>query len=124
MSETRFTEDHEWIRLDGEIAIVGITRHAADQLGDVVSVELPEVGQAFKQGGEFGAVDSAKAASEVYAPASGEVVEVNSGLEDSPETINDSPEDKGWFIKLKLSDPSELDKLMDRAAYDAHTGDA
>ena len=123
MSQTRFTEEHEWIRLDGEIAVVGITKHAADQLGDVVSVELPEVGDSFKKGDEFGAVDSAKAASEVYAPAGGEVVEVNSGLEDSPETINDSPEDKGWFIKLKLSDPSELDSLMDAEAYKAHTGD-
>jgi glycine cleavage system H protein len=123
MSQTRFTEEHEWIRLDGEIAVVGITKHAADQLGDVVSVELPEVGDSFKKGDEFGAVDSAKAASEVYAPAGGEVVEVNSSLEDSPETINDSPEDKGWFIKLKLSDPSELDGLMDAEAYKAHTGD-
>jgi len=123
MAETRFTEEHEWIRLDGDIAVVGITTHAAEQLGDVVSVELPETGQSFKKGEEFGAVDSAKAASEVYAPASGEVVEVNAALEDSPETINDSPEEAGWFIKLKLSDPSELQSLMTLDAYKAHIGE-
>jgi glycine cleavage system H protein len=123
MSETRYTEDHEWIRLDGDTATVGITNHAQEQLGDIVFVELPEVGKALGKGDEAGVVESVKAASEVYAPVSGEVVEVNEALGDEPATVNSDPTGQGWFFKIKLSDRSEFDGLMDEAAYRAHAGD-
>ena len=114
---TRYTKDHEWIRLDGEAATVGITTYAQSQLGDVVYVELPEVGKAFAKGAEAAVVESVKAASEVYAPASGEVVAVNDALEGAPATVNEDAEGKGWFLKLKLADPAELDDLMSEAQY-------
>ena len=115
----RFTKDHEWVVLQGDVATVGITAHAAEQLGDVVFVETPEVGKTVKAGDAFAVVESVKAASDVYAPISGEVVEANGELGAAPETVNASPEDGGWFAKVKLSDPSEYEALMDRAAYDA-----
>jgi glycine cleavage system H protein len=117
MTETRYTKEHEWIRLDGDTAIVGITEHAQSQLGDVVFVDLPAVGKSFAAGDEAAVVESVKAASEVYAPASGEVVAVNDALADAPATVNEDAEGKGWFLKLKLADPAELEKLMTAQQY-------
>lgn len=114
----RFTKDHEWVRLDGDVATVGISKHAADALGDVVFVETPEAGKSVSQGDSFAVVESVKAASDVYAPVSGEVVEGNSALATAPETVNADPEGEGWFAKIRVSDTSQLDALMDPAAYD------
>ena len=120
MSTTRYTRDHEYIRLDGDSAVIGITDYAQGQLGDVVFVELPAVGATIAKGGQAAVVESVKAASEVYAPASGEVTAVNSLLEGAPGTVNDDAAGSGWFVKVKLSDVSELDALMDEAAYQAY----
>jgi glycine cleavage system H protein len=117
MADTRYTKDHEWIRLDGEVATVGITEHAQEQLGDIVFVELPEVGKKVEKGGEAAVVESVKAASDVYAPASGEVVAVNQSLDGAPAAVNEEAEGKGWFFRLKLSNASELDGLMSAAQY-------
>lgn len=117
---THYTKDHEWIRVDGDTATIGITGYAADQLGDVVFVDLPEVGRAVKKGDGTAVVESVKAASDVYSPVSGEVVEQNAALEASPETVNGAPEGDGWFWKLKMADTGELDGLMDEAAYRAY----
>ncbi|MEM9837739.1 MAG: glycine cleavage system protein GcvH [Pseudomonadota bacterium] len=117
---TKFTSDHEWIRVEGDVATVGITTHAAEQLGDVVFVELPDVGASFDQGADMAVVESVKAASDVYAPVSGEITEVNGALVDAPEGVNEAPEGNGWFVKLKLSDAGQLDALMDEAAYKEH----
>lgn len=113
----KFTKDHEWIKVEGDIAIVGISDYAQKQLGDVVFVELPEVGREVSSGDELAVVESVKAASEVYAPVSGEVTEVNEDLEGAPETVNAAPTGDGWFVKMTLSDAGELDALMDEAAY-------
>ncbi len=115
---THFTKDHEWITVHGEIATMGITLYATQQLGDVVYVELPETGRTVKQGEEFSVVESVKAASDVYAPVSGDVVEINETLNEAPETVNEAPETDGWFCKIRLADANELAALMDRAAYD------
>jgi glycine cleavage system H protein len=114
----RFTKDHEWVEADGDVAIIGVTAYAAEQLGDVVFIELPEVGKTVKAGEPLAVVESVKAASDVYAPISGEVVAVNDGLPGAPETVNSEPEADGWFVKVKLTSPGELDGLMDRAAYE------
>jgi glycine cleavage system H protein len=114
-----FTKDHEWIRVDGGIATVGITHHAQDQLGDVVFVELPEVGRKAAKGDAVAVVESVKAASDVYAPVAGEVTEVNMTLVDQPALVNEDAEGKAWFFRLRISDATELDALMDRAAYEA-----
>lgn len=114
-----FTKDHEWIAVDGASATVGITRYAADQLGDVVYVEVPAVGRTVTQGGEMAVVESVKAASDVYAPVSGTVTEANEALAGAPETVNEDPEGNGWFARLSIASPDELSGLMDRAAYDA-----
>ncbi|HVC55574.1 MAG TPA: glycine cleavage system protein GcvH [Stellaceae bacterium] len=119
MSVLRFTKDHEWIRQDGEMAVIGITDYAQSQLGDVVYVELPEIGRTLAPGKEAAVVESAKAASEIYAPVSGEVVAVNEALLADPAKVNGDAMGEGWFIKLRLADPRELDTLMDEAAYDA-----
>ena len=119
MPTLRFTKDHEWVRQDGDTATVGITDYAQEQLGDVVYVELPEVGRQVEQGGEAAVVESAKAASEVYAPVSGEVVEVNDVLAGDPAQVNADAMGGGWFMKIKLSDPKEIEGLMDEAAYQA-----
>jgi glycine cleavage system H protein len=116
---TRFTKDHEWIRAEGGVATVGITDYAQGQLGDVVFVELPSVGRKLKKHDEAAVVESVKAASEVYSPVSGEVTEVNAALTDDPAAVNRGAESGGWFLKLKLSDPKELDELLDEAAYRA-----
>jgi len=117
MSEVRYSKDHEWVKIDGDTATVGITHYAQEQLGDVVFVELPEVGKKVEQGKELATVESVKAASEVYAPISGEVVEVNSALADAPATVNEEAQGKGWFAKLKIADKSQFTALMDEAAY-------
>ena len=114
-----FTKDHEWVALDGDTATVGITAYAANELGDVVFVETPDVGKTLKKGDQLAVVESVKAASDVYAPVSGEVTEANGELGAAPETVNAAPEAAGWFAKLKVSDPSEVEALMDRAAYEA-----
>jgi glycine cleavage system H protein len=116
---TKYTKDHEWVSVDGDIATCGITAYAAEQLGDVVFVEVPDVGKVVLQGGDLAVVESVKAASEVYAPVSGMIIEVNGMLADAPEGVNDGAETDGWFAKIKLSNTEELDSLMDRAAYDA-----
>jgi len=117
MSEMRFTDQHEWVRLEGDEATIGITRHAAEQLGDVVFVELPAAGRKVGAGAEAAVVESVKAASEVYAPVSGEVTAANDALVAEPAKVNEDPEGAGWFFKLKLSDKAEFAKLMDAAAY-------
>jgi glycine cleavage system H protein len=117
MTQIRFTKDHEWVRLDGDIATVGITAHAADALGDVVFVELPEPGRDVEQGEACSVVESVKAASDVYAPLTGRVTEVNAELESNPADVNAEPEGRGWFFKLHLSDAAQFDALMDAAAY-------
>jgi glycine cleavage system H protein len=119
MATERFTKDHEWVRLDGGIATVGITNHAQTQLGDVVFVELPEVGRKAAQGDAVAVVESVKAASDVFTPVGGEVVEVNGDLTGQPALVNEDAEGKAWFFKIKVSDAAELDKLMDRSAYEA-----
>ncbi len=119
---TYYTKDHEYVRVEGDTGIVGITDYAQSQLGDVVFVELPALGKAMKAGSEAAVVESVKAASDVYAPVSGEVVAVNDGLPDSPATINEDPEGKGWFMKIRLADKGELAGLMDEAAYKAMIG--
>ena len=117
MSDTRYSKDHEWVRVDGEIATVGISEHAQEQLGDVVFVELPEVGRKVEQNAAMAVVESVKAASDVYAPISGEVVEVNAALGDDPALVNRDAEGAGWFCKLKIAKPAEFDQLMDAEAY-------
>jgi glycine cleavage system H protein len=117
MSEVRYTDQHEWIRLDGDEATVGITKYAAESLGDVVFVELPASGKTVSAGGEAAVVESVKAASDIYAPAGGTVTGANSALESAPSKVNEDPEGEGWFFKLKLSNKDEFAKLMDAAAY-------
>ena len=117
MTALRFTKDHEWVRLDDDLAVIGITDYAQSQLGDVVYVELPEPGHRVEQGKEAAVVESVKAASEVYAPVSGEVAEVNDALAADPAKVNADPLGEGWFMKLRLDDPKQLDGLMDEAAY-------
>jgi glycine cleavage system H protein len=112
-----FTQEHEWIDVSGDLATVGITDYAQEQLGDIVFVELPDEGKTFDKGDDAAVVESVKAASDVYAPVSGEVVEANSALEDEPALVNSDPEEDGWFFKLRLTDASELDTLMDETAY-------
>ena len=114
---TRYTKDHEYIRVDGDTGTVGITDYAQSQLGDVVFVDLPEVGKTMKKGGEAAVVESVKAASEIYAPVSGQVVEINAALPDAPGAVNEDPAGKGWVLKIKIADATELDDLMSEADY-------
>lgn len=116
---TRYSRDHEWIRQEGDDVVIGITAYAQEQLGDVVYVELPEVGKTFAKGAEAAVVESVKAASEVYAPISGEVLDVNNALADEPATVNQSPEAAGWFFRMKPADKAEIEALMDADAYKA-----
>ncbi len=120
MSGKRFTKDHEWIQADGTNGVVGISDYAQHALGDVVFVEVPDAGRKLAKGDEAAVVESVKAASEVYSPVSGTVTAGNGAIVDQPGLVNESPEDKGWFYKITLSDPSELDGLMDQAAYDSY----
>lgn len=116
-AELKYSADHEWIKVDGSIATIGITAFAQDQLGDVVYVELPQVGQEFKAKDEFGVVESVKSVSSLYCPISGKVAEVNEALNDSPQLVNESPYEKAWMIKVELSNPSEANSLLDAEAY-------
>ena len=120
MSDTRYSEDHEWIRVEGDVATVGITDYAQEQLGDIVFVELPDAGRGLEQGKEAAVIESVKAASEINAPLDGEVTESNSALADEPGLANSDPMGAGWFFKMKIADAGQLDKLMDEAAYKAH----
>ncbi len=117
-AELRYTTDHEWVRLDGDSATVGITQYAADQLGDIVFVELPNVGRALEQASAFGVVESVKAVSDLFAPLSGEVTATNPGLTAAPESVNSDPYGEGWMIQLRIADTSQLAELLDAAAYD------
>jgi glycine cleavage system H protein len=122
-SQYRYTKEHEWIHADGQVGTVGITDHAQQELGDVVYVELPKVGAQVKTGQSFGTVESVKAVSEIYAPASGEITEINTALTSTPEDLNKDPHGKAWLIKLKLESPAELANLMDATAYQAYVAD-
>ena len=117
MSETRYTNQHEWVHVEGDEATVGITKYAAEQLGDVVFVEVPDAGRSLAQGGEAAVVESVKAASEVYAPVGGEVTAANAAIANDPAKVNADPEGEGWFFKLKIADRSQLDKLMTADQY-------
>jgi len=119
MSELKYTKEHEWVRIDGDVGTIGISSFAQEQLGDVVFVDLSEVGKTVSPGDEAAVIESVKAASELYAPVSGEIIEVNAALGDTPELVNSDPTGEGWFIKIKLSKADELDALMDEAAYTA-----
>ncbi|RFB04990.1 glycine cleavage system protein GcvH [Parvularcula marina] len=114
---TKYTKDHEWVRMEGDVAVVGITPHAAEQLGDVVFVELPDVGKSFSAHDDMAVVESVKAASDVYAPISGEIAETNGDIVDAPEKVNEDAGGAAWFVKIKPSDMAEIDALMDEAAY-------
>ena len=120
MSELKFSKDHEWIRIEGDSGVVGISNYAQEQLGDVVFVELPEVGKALTKNAEAAVVESVKAASEVYAPVSGSVTENNASLNNNPGSVNSDPLGEGWFFKLSIKDTSELDDLLDEATYEAY----
>ena len=118
-TDLRYTKDHEWVRVDGDQATVGVTAYAADQLGDIVFVELPDVGRALDQFETFGVVESVKAVSDLFAPLGGEVVETNPALTGQPELVNSEPYEGGWMVRLRLADPAQLDELLDATAYDA-----
>ena len=118
MSEVKFSKEHEWIKLEGEVATIGVTKHATEMLGDIVFAELPEKGSAVEKDGTAGVVESTKAASDVYTPVSGEVVDINQMIVDDPAKINEDPEDTAWFFKLKMKDMSEMDSLMNKEEYD------
>ena len=118
MSEVKFSKEHEWIKLDGDIATIGITKHATEMLGDIVFVELPEKGSSVVKDGTAGVVESTKAASDVYTPVSGEIVDTNQNIVDDPAKINEDPEGAAWFFKMKMKDSSEMDSLMNKEEYD------
>ena len=118
MSEVKYSKEHEWIKLEGDVATIGITQHATEMLGDIVFVELPEVGSSVEKDGNAGVVESTKAASDVYTPVSGEVVENNQAIVDDPGKVNSDPENDAWFFKLKIKDKAELDTLMNKDEYD------
>jgi glycine cleavage system H protein len=120
--ELRYTKDHEWIRVEGDVGTVGITDHAQEELGDIVFVELPKIGATFEQSTSFGSVESVKAVSDIYSPVSGQVTGVNSDLAETPEKVNEDPYNQGWLIKLKLSTPDQVGKLMTAAEYTAYVG--
>ncbi len=119
-ADYRYTKDHEWIKVDGPIGVIGITDYAQSELGDVVFAELPKVGAAMKAGESFGTIESVKAVSEIFTPVSGEITEINSKLVDTPEVINKDPHGSAWLVKIRLSDPKEVSALMDAAAYESY----
>jgi len=118
----RYTKEHEWVRVEGDIGIIGITDHAQNELGDIVYVDLPKVGTRVSQGGTLGSVESVKAVSDIYAPVSGEISEINTALADAPEKLNADPHGEAWLVKIRLSAPGELEKLMTSADYEAYIG--
>ena len=118
MSEVKYSKKHEWVSVDGDVATVGITKHATEQLGDIVFAEIPDVGKALTSGGEAAVVESVKAASDVYTPVSGEIVEGNPAIVEDPSLVNKDPEGNGWFFKIKITSPDELTALMSKADYD------
>lgn len=122
-SDLRYTKEHEWVRVAGDEATGGITQHAADQLGDIVFVELPEPGRRLEQFATFGVVESVKAVSDLFAPVAGEVIEGNAGLAATPEVVNSDPYGAGWMLRVRLSDPAQLEQLLDAAAYEALTAE-
>ena len=118
MSEVKYSKEHEWIKLDGDTAIIGITQHATEMLGDIVFVELPEIGSTVVKDGNAGVVESTKAASDIYTPVSGEIIENNQSIVDDPAMVNADPENEAWFFKLKITNKSEMDSLMNKDEYD------
>ena len=118
MSEVKFSKEHEWIKLDGDVATIGITQHATEMLGDIVFVELPEIGLSVAKDGNAGVVESTKAASDIYTPVSGEIIENNQSIVDDPAKVNTDPENEAWFFKLKITDKSEMDSLMNKEEYE------
>ncbi|MDC3294492.1 glycine cleavage system protein GcvH [Candidatus Pelagibacter ubique] len=118
MSEVKYSKEHEWIKLDGDTAVVGITQHATEMLGDIVFVELPEIGSSVVKNGNAGVVESTKAASDIYTPVSGEIIENNQAIVDDPAKVNSDPENEAWFFKLKITDKSEMDSLMNKEEYE------
>ena len=118
MSEVKYSKEHEWIKLDGDTAVVGITQHATEMLGDIVFVELPEIGSSVAKDGNAGVVESTKAASDIYTPVSGEIIENNQAIVDDPAKVNSDPENEAWFFKLKITDKSEMDSLMNKEEYE------
>jgi glycine cleavage system H protein len=118
MSEVKYSKEHEWIKLDGDTAVVGITQHATEMLGDIVFVELPEIGSSVVKDGNAGVVESTKAASDIYTPVSGEIIENNQAIVDDPAKVNNDPENEAWFFKLKITDKSEMDSLMNKDEYE------
>jgi len=123
-ADLRYTKDHEWVRLEGDVATIGVTDFAANQLGDVVFVDLPAAGKAVEQFSTFGVVESVKAVSDLYAPVSGEVTEVNEALASKPELVNSEPYGEGWMIRVRVADPGQVGELLDAAAYEALTAEA
>ena len=118
MSEVKYSKEHEWIKLDGDTAVIGITQHATEMLGDIVFVELPEIGSSVAKDGNAGVVESTKAASDIYTPVSGEIIENNQTIVDDPAKVNNDPENEAWFFKLKITDKSEMDSLMNKEEYE------
>ena len=118
MSEVKYSKEHEWIKLDGDTAVIGITQHATEMLGDIVFVELPEIGSSVVKDGNAGVVESTKAASDIYTPVSGEIIGNNQAIVDDPAKVNDDPENEAWFFKLKITDKSEMDSLMNKEEYE------
>ena len=118
MSEVKYSKEHEWIKLDGDTAVIGITHHATEMLGDIVFVELPEIGSSVVKDGNAGVVESTKAASDIYTPVSGEIIENNQAIVDDPAKVNNDPENEAWFFKLKITDKSEMDSLMNKEEYE------
>jgi glycine cleavage system H protein len=123
-ADLRYTKEHEWVRVEGDVATIGITQHAADQLGDIVFVELPEAGRAVEQFAAFGVVESVKAVSDLFAPVGGEVVETNGALASTPEVVNSDPYGAGWMLRIRLTDTAQVDALLDPAAYEALVAEA
>ena len=118
MSEVKYSKEHEWIKLDGDTAVIGITQHATEMLGDIVFVELPEIGSSVAKDGNAGVVESTKAASDIYTPVSGEIIENNQAIVDDPAKVNNDPENEAWFFKLKITDKAEMDSLMNKEEYE------